>query len=117
MPNHVHGIIVIDRKFAVGVGPCAYPNLRAGGQAQGLAPTSRAKEMSLCDVVHRFKTMTTRLYIKGVQSQAWRPFAKRLWQRSYYEHIIRNEDDLQSIREYILYNPLKWQEDKLYVKP
>ncbi len=116
MPNHVHGIILIDREAPVGVGPCAYPHLRAEGQAQGLAPTTRAKRMSLGDVVHRFKTMTTRLYIKGVRSRAWRPFAKRLWQRNYYEHIIRNEENLQSIREYILYNPLKWQEDELFIQ-
>jgi putative transposase len=35
-----------------------------------------------------------------------------VWQRNYYEHVIRNDRDLQAIREYIRYNPLKWNEDE-----
>lgn len=34
------------------------------------------------------------------------------WQRNYYEHIIRNEDELNRIREYIMYNPRRWQFDR-----
>ena len=36
----------------------------------------------------------------------------KLWQRNYYDRIIRDEDELNRIREYIIYNPLKWHEDK-----
>ncbi|MFN8499755.1 MAG: transposase [Anaerolineae bacterium] len=44
----------------------------------------------------------------------WTPFPGRLWQRNYYEHIIRDEADLDRIRQYIAANPLKWVSDDLY---
>ena len=55
-----------------------------------------------------FKTMTTNAYIHGVKEQRWTPFNRKLWQRNYYEHIIRNKDELQAIREY---NPKRWEMD------
>jgi REP element-mobilizing transposase RayT len=78
------------------------------GQPQGVAPT----KLSLPDVVHRFKTMTTKRYIDGVKKFGWTPFRRRLWQRNYYEHIIRNDHALQRIREYIWTNPLRWHLDR-----
>jgi REP element-mobilizing transposase RayT len=60
--------------------------------------------MSLVDVVHRFKTVTTNRYIEGVKESGWRQFSGRLWQRNYYEHIVRNDDELTRIREYIFSN-------------
>ncbi len=68
--------------------------------------------LSLPDVVHRFKTMTTKRYADGVKQQGWPRFAGRLWQRNYYEHIIRDEDDLNRIRRYIEENPAKWESDR-----
>ncbi|OKH40460.1 hypothetical protein NIES2119_02235 [[Phormidium ambiguum] IAM M-71] len=65
-------------------------------------------------MVQWFKTMTTNEYIRGVKNLGWEPFNKRLWQRNYYEHIIRNEESLQHIREYVHTNPLKWEEDQLH---
>ena len=65
-------------------------------------------------VIQWFKTMTTNMYIRGVKYHNWPPFNKKLWQRNYYEHIIRNEDDLRMIREYIHFNPLGWAEDELH---
>ena len=99
MPNHVHGIVVI-----VGAGPCACPN---HGQPRGVAPTV----LSLPDVVHRFKTLSTKRYVDGVKQHNWKSFDKKLWQRNYYEHIIRDETELNKIREYIINNPLNWQTD------
>lgn len=78
------------------------------GQPQGVAPTG----LSLSDVVHRFKTMTTKLYCDGVKQNGWHVFAGKLWQRNYYEHIIRDESDLNRIREYIQNNPLQWDMDE-----
>ena len=77
------------------------------GQPQGVAPT-----LGLPDVVHRFKTMTTKRYADGVKRLGWEPFRGRLWQRNYYEHIIRNEESLNRIREYILTNPMRWELDR-----
>ena len=56
-------------------------------------------------VIQWFKTMTTNDYIRGVKRQGWEPFPGKLWQRNYYEHIIRNAKELTSVREYIKYNP------------
>jgi REP element-mobilizing transposase RayT len=140
MPNHIHGIIILvgadprvcpnadprvcPAQPSVGVGPRAYPGSdpraypdsgpracpgqpQELGQPQGVAPT-----LGLPDVVHRFKTMTTKRYADGVKRLGWEPFRGRLWQRNYYEHIIRNEESLNRIREYILTNPMRWALDR-----
>jgi hypothetical protein len=56
--------------------------------------------------------MTTNEYIRGVKKQNWSAFTGRLWQRNYYEHVIRNENELTLIREYIQMNSAKWAFDK-----
>lgn len=65
-------------------------------------------------VVQWFKTMTTNEYIRGVKNLGWPRFNGKLWQRNYYEHIIRNEKSYRTISEYIINNPAKWQDDKYY---
>ena len=102
MPNHVHGIIML-----VGAGPRACPD--NPGRSRGVAPTGT---MSLPDVVHRFKSLTTARYRHGVLQDRWLPFPGRLWQRNYYEHVIRNEEELDRVRQYIVDNPLQWAEDR-----
>jgi len=105
MPNHIHGIIILvgaGPRACPDSGPCARP-----GQPQGVAPT-----LSLPDVVHRFKTMTTKRYAVGVKQHGWQPFPGRLWQRNYYEHIIRDDESLNRIRQYIAENPLRWYLDR-----
>ena len=62
-------------------------------------------------MVQWFKTMTTNEYIRCVNQSGWPPFPKRVWQRNYYEHIIRDEDELNIIRQYIRDNPTKWDQD------
>ena len=62
----------------------------------------------LQQIVDWFKTRTTNEYIKGVKSGLYEPFEKHLWQRGYYEHIIRNQKYLDEIRQYIKNNPAKW---------
>ena len=139
MPNHIHGIIVLvgatpcgrpDMEIGRPDMEIGRPNMEIGrpdiippsdmgraqgpdgrasgiGQPRGVAPT-----LTLPDVIHRFKTMTTKRYADGVKQSAWPPFAGRLWQRNYYEHIIRNEESLNRIREYITNNPLQWALDR-----
>ena len=115
MPNHIHGIIVITRSVAVptvGAGPRACPD---NGQPRGVAPTETAGTagLSLGDMVHRFKTMTTKRYADGVKQSGWQSFPRKLWQRNYWEHIIRDEMELNRIREYIHTNPTQWEFDRL----
>ena len=84
MPNHIHGVLCFSEAT-----------------------------LSLADIAHRFKTLTTKKYIDGVKQNNWSPFNGKLWQRSYYEHIIRSEKSLSEIREYIVNNPLTWNKDKM----
>jgi len=63
-------------------------------------------------IVQWFKTMMTNEYIRNVKQNNWKPFDKKIWQRNYYDRIIRNEKELNKIRKYIFENPLKWELDK-----
>ncbi len=63
-------------------------------------------------IMQWFETMTTNKYIRGARTASWPAFAGRLWQRGDYEHVIRNEDSLLRIRQYILDNPARWAFDR-----
>ncbi len=106
MPNHIHCIVVINDVGTVNVGA----TLRGrpdGGQPHRAAPT----RPTLGDMMDWFETMTTNEYIRGVKQLGWKPFDKKVFQRNYYEHIIRNERELNAIREYIANNPANWAAD------
>ncbi|MCL2488581.1 MAG: hypothetical protein FWE80_07850 [Oscillospiraceae bacterium] len=93
MPNHFHGIIRINEM---------------GAQADTRpAPT-------VGDIICSFKSQTTHAYITGVKSGQFPPFHTRFWQRNYYEHILRDENEYLKAWEYIDTNPLHWQEDDYY---
>ena len=64
-------------------------------------------------IVQWFKTMTTNAYIHGVKNKGWQRFDGKLWQRNYWEHIIRNHNEYGRIAQYIIDNPKKWGNDKL----
>ena len=86
MPNHIHGIIAIaDRR-----------------EEQSPSPT-------INDIVCAFKSITTKICNKSGNSQG-----RIIWQRSFHDNIIRNEQSLMEIREYIVNNASKWQDDKYY---
>ena len=108
MPDHVHGIIVIVETAGAGPRACPPVNRREReGQPQGVVSA-----MSLSDVIHRFKSLTTRRYVAGVKNSGWRPFDGKLWQRSFYDRVIRDDDDMNRIREYARNNPLRWALDE-----
>ena len=65
-------------------------------------------------IIQWFKTMATNEYILGVKQNGWSPFPGKLWQRSYYEHIIRHDDELNRLRNYIANNPIGWELDKYH---
>lgn len=91
----------------VGAGPRACPV-----DTRRLDPAMGRALPALGDIVARYKSMTTKRYIDGVKRAGWPPFPGRVWQRNYYEHIIRNEAELLRIREYIASNPANWPSDK-----
>jgi hypothetical protein len=56
--------------------------------------------------------MTTSEYIRGVKECGWQSFPGKLWQRNYYEHVIRNEREWEAIQYYIRENPARWAFDR-----
>ena len=92
MPNHLHGIIVITDEDL-------------GGSRT--APTKEFKHKPLGRLIGAFKTVSARR-IKDMRKSA----TARVWQRNYYEHIVRNEKELIGIREYIVNNPFTWDKDE-----
>jgi len=69
------------------------------------------RDPSLPRIVQWFKTMTTNDYLHGAKHHGLPPSRNRLWQRNYYEHMIRNDRDLDRIRNYISANPSRWAQD------
>lgn len=108
MPNHIHGVVILSAPSATG-----QPSFDQTQESQAVTPT----RMALPDVVHRFKTLTTKRYTDGVKHRGWKRFSGRLWQRNYWEHVVRDEDELGRIREYIMENPAKWECDPLHGSP
>jgi hypothetical protein len=96
------------------------------GRARGPAPTGVVASdavglahapLALGDVVQRFKSLTTARYRHGVLHHGWAPFRGRLWQRNYYERIIRDRLALRLIRAYIQANPAKWGAPRRPARP
>ena len=108
MPNHFHCIIQ-NVGMSVGADQRVCPNTSISDNIEGEHVGS-----PLHRVVQWFKTMTTNEYIRGVKTLGWQPFNRKLWQRNYWEHIIRNEQSYQTISQYIINNPAKWCDDKFY---
>ena len=91
MPNHVHAIIMIN-DFCVGTG-------------RDLSLQNKTKIKPLSEIIGAFKTTSSKLIHQN-------SFPDFKWQRSFYDHIIRNERSLNNIRDYILGNIEKWGEDR-----
>ena len=87
MPNHVHGIIVVNKK-------------------SGASP-----DTTIPGIVGSFKSKSSIEYLKYIKQNNLK-LSGKIWQRSFYDHIIRNEESLKSIREYIRYNPSTWDKDE-----
>jgi putative transposase len=101
MPNHIHGIVWIrdtDDDSTVGT-----QDVGAHGRAPLRAPRS------LGSFIAGYKSAVTR-HINRMRGTPGAP----VWQRNYYEHIIRNDRSLKQIRDYMQHNPARWPEDHLH---
>ena len=118
MPNHLHGIIVIHDDPLVGedLGPAPDADAEPSAAPARDTPSSDADagRPTLGQIVGSFKSITTNAYSDGVRAHGWPSFHGRLWQRNYYEHIIRNDRALAAIRQYIHDNPANWAQDRLH---
>lgn len=113
MPNHVHGIIfIIDDRRGEVLSPRDHPNNNIqdeyvdGNNNQG-RETPPLRKPTLGQIVAYFKYQSTKEMNKIETENSITKF----WQRSYYEHIIRNEKELQQKTDYIMDNPSQWDED------
>jgi putative transposase len=98
MPNHFHGIIHI-------AGAYGETPLLQNPQQQ----TFKSPSHSIGAIIRGFKSAVTK-QINQMRNKS----GLRVWQRNYWEHVVRNENDLNRIREYIRNNPLKWQDDQYF---
>lgn len=123
MPNHIHCIIEIKKicdDVSVGatlvVAPIHEPNHTPNQNiitSNGLGATTRVAP-TVSEIIAAFKSIVTVEYIHGIKQFGWHPFDKKLWQRNYWEHIIRNSKSYENISNYIINNPVKWEIDSLY---
>ena len=97
MPNHIHGIIHI-----VGTGQCK----DKVGTGHCPVPTDEINYGLLSKIVNSFKNVVTKEIRKQLYDYEFK------WQRSFYDHIIRDEGGLQNIYQYIIENPLMWGRDR-----
>lgn len=101
MPNHIHAILIlIDDEIALA---------DTVGADLSSAPTKPLKRHNISEMIRAFKSYST-LGAKELLEVD----TIKLWQRGFYDHIIRNEDDHLRIRQYIHDNPLKWESDDYY---
>ena len=142
MPNHIHGIIEIvnnpvgaDSISALQPISALEPMntlqpMNAREPMNGIAPKRADMESQRADmesnkradmesaptlgkIIQSFKRHTTLQYIKMVKNGTLPPFDKRIWQRNYYEHIIRDDVDYERVATYTVNNPLTWKDDVL----
>lgn len=113
MPNHVHGIVVLiddDRGGSFVSGGMNLPDESHAGMgnvpANQTRPYVTAKRHGLPEIVRAFKSFSARR-INILRHAEGIP----VWQRNYYEHIIRNEPEMDRITRYIEANPTRWAND------
>lgn len=90
MPDHIHGIIHVDNDVGAGLKPARLKS-------------TEKKAYKLSEIIRGFKTYAARNI-----NEARKTIGTRVWQRNYFDRIIRNDLELYSIRKYILENPMRW---------
>jgi REP element-mobilizing transposase RayT len=127
MPNHIHGIIVItDNAAGRGVLHTPHDDTPHGdtpASNKGVLHTPHdntpASNKGVCNTPLRSPSNTVGAIIRGYKSAVTKQmhelgFFDAIWQRNYYEHIIRNEQEYLNISNYIIRNPDNWLNDKFY---
>ncbi len=130
MPDHMHGVIFIydgetgqtqrsaptDLNSTNSVSTDSIfkdieENKCIAGENKCVVGANQCVRPNVPKMVQWYKTMTTNEYIRNVKQKGWPPFNGKLWQRNYYEHIIRNDESLNRIIKYIANNPSAWVVD------
>jgi REP element-mobilizing transposase RayT len=98
MPNHIHGVIVVGAQFIA-------PSNSPPGMVEDAARGAMNRAPTVGEVIRVYKAVSARA-IRSTINADFR------WQRNYYEHIVRNEESLNRIRQYIVDNPIRWDSDR-----
>ena len=113
MPNHVHGVVFIhdnpNRQSRKTVGATLAVARRE--DEDGIIRATARIAPTLGQIIGAFKSRCSVRWIHYIRDHSLNAVGK-IWQRSYYEHVIRNENDLERIRCYIENNPLNWHNDR-----
>ncbi|MDP9372578.1 MAG: transposase [Chloroflexota bacterium] len=111
MPNHIHGIIVLTDPLPndVGAGLKPAPPPDGGTPARMREGVEEESRQALSEIVRAFKTFSARR-INEARGAVGTP----VWQRGYWDHIIRNERSLRRFQTYIIDNPARWEMDQLH---
>lgn len=114
MPNHIHGIILLNEipVGMVGAGFTPAQNNTVAQNDADIRATARVAP-TVSDIVGAYKSLVANGCLDIYKSK--NEMMGKLWQRNYYEHIIRNEQSYQRISEYIINNPAKWNDDKFFM--
>lgn len=121
MPNHVHGVIILsdvegrvaqtERAGRAGLRPAPTPaptttSIHASASITVRAEAHSSKIHALPEIIRAFKSFSARRINENRNN-----IGGSIWQRNYYEHVIRNEEELNGIYEYIAANPQNWEDD------
>jgi len=115
MPNHIHGIIIINENIR---DTCE--NTRRGvshtpANNGGVCNTPISNK-GVCNTPLRSPSNTIGAIIRGYKSAVSKQLGRSIWQRNYWEHIIRSQQSHQIITDYIINNPSKWENDRFYTE-
>ncbi len=110
MPNHVHGILIITGEGEASQNRSSTLHDSIIKDASPLRP-SGTRPGSVGAIIQNYKSITSRKVATQIEQ-----LKGSVWQRNYYEHVIRNERELRAISDYILANPQNWEKDTEYVR-
>jgi putative transposase len=99
MPNHLHGIIVIENVL--------------DAESSGIGEFGKPASNAISSIIRGYKSAVTKKI--GILNSSSLIASSLVWQRNYYEHVIRHEASYLKIREYIINNPFNWQDDKYFI--
>jgi len=115
MPNHIHFIIwIIDGRVGMPLAGAKEVGEQDGSKSRPYKipnPTKINRAPAFGDVVGALKSLIFKVYLDWIKTNDPTRRAK-FWQENYYEHIIRNETELNAIRQYIIDNPMHWKKDR-----
>jgi putative transposase len=117
MPNHIHGIFFIVGAPLAGAQRCAgtQKNAPTNNQAPADERAPARGAPTVGDIVGAYKSLCVHHGLKWIQQNQSSFVLGKLWQRNYWEHIVRDEPELNHIRGYIRNNPAQWETDKLFI--